>query len=60
MPLNNNKNEIKHYIHDENDFNSLSQNSIYNIFEDSKGDIWIGTYAGGINYYDRSFDVFKN
>lgn len=58
--LKSNNSAIYHYTHDENDPNSLSQNSIYKIFEDSKGDIWIGTYAGGINYYDRSFDVFKH
>ncbi|MGA9637737.1 hybrid sensor histidine kinase/response regulator transcription factor [Flavobacterium sp.] len=51
--------ELKKYIHNENDSKSLSQNSIYKIIEDSKGDIWIGTWAGGINYFDRSFDRFK-
>lgn len=58
--FNDKKETVFHYIHDENNPNSLSQNSIYNIFEDNKGDIWIGTYAGGVNYYDRSFDVFKH
>lgn len=54
------KTKITHYVHDENNSNSLSQNSIYSIIGDTKGDVWIGTYAGGINYYDRSFDIFKN
>lgn len=58
--INGNKNSISHALHDENDPNSLSQNSVYKIFEDSKGDIWVGTYAGGINFYDRSYDLFKN
>lgn len=58
--LNRNKNSISHVVHDENDPNSLSQNSIYKIYGDSKGDIWIGTYAGGINYYNRSYDLFKH
>lgn len=58
--INNNKTAISHYVHDENEPNSLSQNSIYKIFEDNKGDIWLGTYAGGVNYYDRSFDLFKH
>ena len=58
--INSDKNSISHYTHDENEQNSLSQNSIYQIYEDTKGDIWIGTYAGGINYYDRSFDLFKH
>ena len=58
--MNKEKTEINHFIHNENNLHSLSQNSIYSIIGDTKGDIWIGTYAGGINYFDRSFDVFKN
>jgi ligand-binding sensor domain-containing protein/signal transduction histidine kinase/DNA-binding response OmpR family regulator len=58
--LNPEKTRISHYIHDENNANSLSQNSIYKIYEDIKGDMWIGTYAGGVSYFDRSFDVFKH
>ncbi|WP_366186139.1 two-component regulator propeller domain-containing protein [Flavobacterium ovatum] len=57
--LNSQKQEVKKYVHNENDSKSLSQNSIYKIIEDSKGDVWIGTWAGGINYFDRNFDRFK-
>lgn len=28
---------------------SLSENSVYSIFQDNKGQIWVGTYGGGIN-----------
>jgi len=58
--LNKEKNVIKHFLYDQNNIHSLSQNSIFKIIEDIKGDIWIGTYSGGINYYDRSYDVFKH
>lgn len=58
--INKERNKISHYKHNENNFNSLSQNSIYSIVGDTKGDVWIGTYAGGVNYYDRSYDIFKN
>ncbi|MBP8791796.1 MAG: response regulator [Lutibacter sp.] len=58
--LNSEKSKISYFKHNENEPNSLSQNSVYQIIEDSKGDIWIGTYAGGVNYYDRSFDLFKH
>ena len=58
--INSDKSVITHTRHDDNDPNSLSQNSIYKIFEDNKGDIWIGSYYGGIDFYDRSYDVFKN
>lgn len=36
------------------DLYSLSDNSIYNIFQDSHGRIWIGTYGGGINLVQNS------
>mgnify|MGYP000176845682 CR=1 FL=1 len=58
--LNANKKSISHFQHDENNPNSLSQNSIYKIYQDIKGDMWIGTYAGGVSYYDRSYDVFQH
>ena len=33
-----------------NSSTSLSYNDIINIFKDSNGEIWIGTYGGGINH----------
>ncbi len=48
---------MAHYY--ENNPYSLSQNSVYKIFEDSQANIWIGTYAGGINFYDRSYDLIR-
>ena len=50
---------IKHVVHDDNNAQSLSQNSIYKIIRDSRGDMWIGTWADGINYYNRDYGVFK-
>ncbi len=40
---------------------SLSNNSIYSLLKDKQGTIWIGTYGGGINYYNDllfKFDHF--
>lgn len=42
---------------------SISNNTIYNLFEDNQGRIWISTNGGGANYYDPNtakFHVFKN
>ena len=39
----------EHFVHDEQDSLSLSNNNIYSILEDQLGRIWIGTYGGGIN-----------
>lgn len=40
---------IQKYFHKENDPYSLSNNSIYSIYQDSRKRIWIGTYGGGLN-----------
>ncbi|WP_460541492.1 hybrid sensor histidine kinase/response regulator, partial [Echinicola sediminis] len=58
--INKQRDRISYLVHDENNPNSLSQNSIYSIFEDNKKDMWIGTYAGGVNHYDRSYDLFRH
>ncbi|MEI9957032.1 MAG: two-component regulator propeller domain-containing protein [Ferruginibacter sp.] len=42
---------------------SLSQNSVYSIFEDVNGSVWIGTYFGGINIAHstvNSFSIWQN
>jgi signal transduction histidine kinase/ligand-binding sensor domain-containing protein/DNA-binding response OmpR family regulator len=41
--------KTEHFRHNENDHWSISNDWVYNIFEDSKNRIWIGTYGGGIN-----------
>ena len=40
---------IHQYKHNPNDIYSLSDNSVYSIFEDDNRNIWIGTFGGGIN-----------
>ncbi len=58
--LNNKARILKHYVHDENNDRSLSQNSIYQILMDSNGGVWIGTWAGGVNFFDKDHDNFKS
>lgn len=50
---------LKHVVHDEKEYTSLSQNSIYKILCDSRGDMWIGTWADGVDYFNRDNDIFK-
>ena len=40
---------IMHFQKDPTDVFSLSDNSVYSIFQDKKGNIWVGTYGGGLN-----------
>ena len=48
--------------HDPNDPMSVSSNAISKIYTDSRGDIWITTYGGGVNRYlgDGRFERFPN
>ena len=41
--------EVKNFKKDVNDIYSISDNAVYNIFQDSKKNIWVGTYGGGLN-----------
>ncbi len=41
--------DVEHFKKDPNDIYSLSENVVYSIFQDSKKNIWIGTYGGGLN-----------
>ena len=46
-----------------NNQNSISYNRIWSIYEDRTGNIWIGTFAGGINLlpkYGGYFHHYKN
>lgn len=38
---------------------SLSDNAVYSLCKDREGNIWIGTYFGGINYYTAQHLVFR-
>ena len=53
-------NKFTHYKHNPDDKNSLSDNAISSIFEDSWGTLWIGTWHGGLNKFDRRTEKFKS
>ena len=37
---------------------TISHNTVYDIFEDSKNNIWIGTYGGGLNLLNKTNNTF--
>ena len=45
-----------HYSHNATDIYSLSDNSVYSIFEDKQGKMWVGTYGGGLNLINKTND----
>ncbi len=46
------------YRHDPDDSLSLSNDDIVTIHVDRRGDLWLGTYGGGVNHFDRARNVF--
>jgi len=46
------------YKNEPHKLNSLSNNYINDIAEDTNGDLWIATLNGGLNKYDRQKDQF--
>jgi hypothetical protein len=51
---------LSHFTNNPDNPASLIDNSVYTIFEDIWGDIWIGTYGKGISYYNRRVKKFEN
>ncbi len=52
--------QFNHYRNDIDDETSISYNSIYSLFQDNQGTIWIGTYGGGLNYYNELLYKFDH
>ncbi|WP_345952818.1 two-component regulator propeller domain-containing protein [Mucilaginibacter sp. PAMB04168] len=54
--------ETTRYVADKNTPNSISSNTIYTVYEDKNGRIWVGTFGGGLNLLQRagSKTLFKN
>jgi len=54
------KQRFKHYHHNKNDENSLGDQLIYTLFEDSEQHIWIGTLGGGLTRFDLQNEKFSH
>ena len=52
--------KIRHYKHNPDDPNSLSDNFVKIIYEDRNGILWIGTDMGGLNRYDPETGRFSH
>ncbi|MBD2755260.1 hybrid sensor histidine kinase/response regulator transcription factor [Spirosoma validum] len=51
--------EVTEYQNDPRNSQSLSDNSIFVIFEDNQQSIWLGTYISGVNVLYPTFTPFK-
>jgi ligand-binding sensor domain-containing protein/serine phosphatase RsbU (regulator of sigma subunit) len=48
----------KKYSRDENNPNSLNKNAVVHLLEDSKGNLWVGTWGGGVSLFDEVNETF--
>ena len=51
---------LRAYRHDPNNPRSLSDNTVYAIYKDRAGILWIGTLYGGLDRFDAATDAFKH
>ena len=49
---------FKVFNHDPFDSLTVSGDVITDLFEDSKGRMWVGTESNGLNYFDRKTEIF--
>ncbi len=49
-----------YYRNDPDDTTSLGHDIIMEIYEDSKGGIWLGSLGGGLMFFDKDSKSFKN
>jgi GAF domain-containing protein/ligand-binding sensor domain-containing protein len=52
--------QFTHYQHDPNDPQSLSHNIVFVIHEDRASTLWVGTWGGGLNRFDRASGTFTH
>ncbi|MDM8529700.1 two-component regulator propeller domain-containing protein [Anaerolineales bacterium HSG25] len=50
--------QFTHYQHDPNDPDSLRSNSIWAIYEDQTGLLWLGSYGAGLHAFDQEIERF--
>lgn len=58
--LNSENDIVNRYSHQPDNFNSISQNSIYDIYVDDYNAVWLGLREGGVNIIYENDNPFKN
>ncbi len=49
---------FKHYDSEEYNNRQLSNESVWSLLKDSQGTIWVGTYFGGVNYFNPEINFY--
>ncbi len=48
------------YINNPSARGTISNNNVYDIAEDARGNLWVSTYGGGLNYLNRETNTFEH
>jgi len=51
---------IRYHTYDLQNKTTISNNDVYDLQEDHRGNYWVSTYGGGLNYYDRRSGKFMH
>lgn len=51
---------FKNYVRNPNDSTSINNQTVNSIYEDRQGLLWIGTYSGGLNSFDKKTEIFTH
>lgn len=51
---------VNYHRNDPASTQTISNDNIFDIAEDSAGNLWVSTYGGGLNYFDRKKNVFTH
>lgn len=52
--------QIKYYANVPGRAESLSNNHVYDLTEDAKGNLWVSTFGGGLHYFDVNTKRFRH
>lgn len=51
---------VKYYSNTPNQAESISNNYVYDMMEDAKGNLWVSTYGGGLHYFNTQTKTFTH
>ena len=51
--------KFEHYESGSERMQQLSNESVWSLYKDSQGTIWIGTYFGGVNFFNPEIDFYN-
>lgn len=51
---------VRYFNNNPSDPTSISNNNVYDLVEDEKGNLWVTTYGGGLQYFDTRKYTFRH